>query len=130
MGVQVDPPFVEYSHPTTEPLLPLKVNVPLFVFGQAVVTAGDTVPPTDAGAIVIVTAEEFAAMQLPLFTTALKYVVVVNAPIEAAGKVVLAIAISVTEDEKSDTVDFCHFTTLPTLPAKVSAAGVLPVQIV
>src|SRR5947207_2233909 len=79
---------------------------------------------------VTVASPELAAAHTPLCTTALKYVVVVNAPIAAPVNVAEVLAISVTADKKSLTVDFCHFVTLPVLPDNVKSAGVLPLQIV
>jgi hypothetical protein len=44
--------------------------------------------------------------------------------------VVVVFARSVTEAEKSLTVDFCHLTTDPDCPLSVRSFGVLPLQIV
>jgi hypothetical protein len=60
----------EDSQPVTLPVFPVKLTVPPFSPEQ---TVDDplTVPPTLTGVTVIVTEEEFADAQLPLFTTAL-----------------------------------------------------------
>ena len=42
--------------------------------------------------------------------------------------VVTGFVISVTDEEKSANVDFCHLTTFPVLPSNTRSAGVLPLQ--
>ena len=77
----------------------------------------------------IKTEAELATAQVPFWTTALKYVEAVNAPIERAGSVVAVFAISVGV-KKVELGDFCHFTTDPVFPDKDKAFGVIPEQIV
>ena len=45
-------------------------------------------------------------------------------------RVVVVFAISVTDEEKSLTVDFCHLTTDPVFPDSVKSFGELPLQMV
>ena len=82
---------------------------------------------------VIVANPEFAEAHTPFCTTALKYVVTVNAPIVAPLNVVEVFAISTVASGplagKVEAVDFCHFVTPPVLRDKVKSAGVVPEQI-
>jgi hypothetical protein len=55
----VVPPFVEDSHLMTDPVCPLSVIVPEAEPVHAVVTAGESVPPTDSGLTVTVTVIQF-----------------------------------------------------------------------
>ena len=48
----------------------------------------------------------------------------------APDSVVVVLEISVTLEEKSATVDFCHFVTLPVSPLRLRPAGVLPLHMV
>jgi hypothetical protein len=57
IAVQVNPPFEEESHLRIVPKYPDTVNVPVPEFGQAVVRAGDIVPPKGAGVRVSVLVE-------------------------------------------------------------------------
>ncbi len=63
--VQVEPPFVEYSHLTTLPVWPDKVNVPLLV-PEHIAVLVPTVPPTDTALMVSVAAAELADAHTPL----------------------------------------------------------------
>ena len=63
--VHVAPPLVEDSHLITPAEFPLKVNVPLFELGHAVVSAGEMVPPEGIGFTVTVT-EAVLVQPLPL----------------------------------------------------------------
>ena len=51
-------------------------------------------------------------------------------PMVALDSVVDVLAMVVTLEEKSETVDFSHRITLPVLPARVKSAGAVPAQIV
>ena len=65
---------MEDSHLITEPVCPLKASVPLLAPVQTdALDATD--PPTEPPLMVIIAAEEFAASQAPLLTTALYRVV-------------------------------------------------------
>ena len=77
IGIQVNPPSVEYSHRITLPICPLNVSTPLLVGAQTVAAAGATVPPAEFGITVIVAGDEDSAGQAPLCTIAL-YIVVVT----------------------------------------------------
>jgi hypothetical protein len=65
IGVQLVPPLVEDSQRITLPVFPLKVNVPLLLPEHTAASAL-TVPPTETGSTVIVAADEFAELQIPL----------------------------------------------------------------
>jgi hypothetical protein len=66
-------------HFNTDPVWPLTVKVPLAEPSQ-MVEPPLTLPPTDATSTVTVVAAELAAAHVPLWTTALNWVVCVNAP--------------------------------------------------
>ena len=68
MLVQLLPPLFEYSHRITFPVFPARVMVPLPDPEQAEVIAGETVPPIDAGLILIVPDNE-ALTQGPVVVT-------------------------------------------------------------
>ena len=68
--LQVLPPFVEDSQRTIVPILPDKVSVPLLLAAQTE-TLEERVPGTVAGSTVIDAGLAFAALQMPLCTTAL-----------------------------------------------------------
>ena len=74
ISLQVVPPSTDDCHFTTLPVLPDKVSVPLLEPVQTEVDE-DTVPPTDTGSTVMVTAAVFSEEQTPLFTTARYWVV-------------------------------------------------------
>lgn len=67
---QVDPPSVDNSHLTTEPVSPDSVRLPEFD-PEHTLALGETLPPTLTLSIVMVATEEVAAEQVPLLTTAL-----------------------------------------------------------
>ena len=101
------------------PVCPVKVIVvpnPEHIVGLVAVA----VPPAEAGITVIITVLDVAWEQTPLFTTALYYVVCVNAPGEYVDEVAPEIFVKV---ELS--VDDCHWT-LPVYPAKVNTVGEFP----
>ena len=64
---------------------------------------------------------------MPLFTTALKYVVEVKVPIVAPVKVVVVLAI-VVGVVKAASEERCHATTAPVCPDKFKFAGLVPEQ--
>ena len=70
--------------------------------------------------------DELASAHSPLFTTALKKVVVVNGP-DVKVFVVLAMVVTVV---KAAEVELSHLTTLPVLPVNVNTPDVPPAQIV
>lgn len=67
----------------------------------------------------IFTEEELVASHTPLFTMARIQVSCVTVPTLEPGSVVVVLLMSVTPELKVDEVDFCHFTTDPTLPLSV-----------
>ena len=69
----------ELCHFITLPVLPVKVNTPLVLPVQTAVPP-PTEPPTVVGLTVTVVEDELATAQLPLWTTALNWVVCDNAP--------------------------------------------------
>ena len=70
MVVHVVNGLTEYSQLIIEPVFPDKVNVPL-VDPVHIVEPPLTLPPTELGITVTVTADEFALEHVPLCTTAL-----------------------------------------------------------
>jgi|SRR5690348_14830437 len=83
------PPFIDDSHLTTEPPLPLNVNVAVAEFAQAVVTCGEIEPPLGAALTVTVTVVVFVHPFAPVPVTV--YVVVVTG---------LAVTVAPTVDDK------------------------------
>jgi hypothetical protein len=83
-------------------------------FLQTVEGADTLMLAVGIGRTVIVVTDELSTEQVPLFTTALKYVSAVR-------------SIGVVKT-KSD--DFCHFTIMPVLPVKLISADKVPEQIV
>lgn len=71
--------LTELCHFTTIPVLPDNVSSPLELPEQTEVPP-ETDPPAEAGSTVTVVAAELAEAQLPLWTTALNWVVCVNTP--------------------------------------------------
>jgi hypothetical protein len=104
---QVEPPSVEYSHLTTEPVCPLRVRtvllVPVHTFTPPV-----TDPPTVAGSTVTVASAELAEEHTPLVITARYFVVAVKS---VAVRVVVVFAMSTGVTQLS--VDDCHFVMVP-----------------
>jgi hypothetical protein len=79
MSFQVVNGETELCHLITVPVWPAKVRSPL-VLPEHTLAAPVTVPPTEVGSTVTVVVFELAAVQVPLCTTALNWVVWVNAP--------------------------------------------------
>ena len=79
MSDQVVPASIDDCHLVTVPVCPESVNNALVLPEQMVVPPA-TLPPTEVGLTVTVVADELAALQTPLVTTALNWVVCVNAP--------------------------------------------------
>jgi hypothetical protein len=79
MSLQVLYGETELCHFTTVPVWPAKVSVPL-VLPMQTLAAPVTAPPTDVGSTVTVVGAEVDVEQLPLWTTALNFVVSASAP--------------------------------------------------
>lgn len=71
--------LTELCHFTTVPVLPDKVSKPL-VLPEQIVDPPETLPPAETGSTVTAAGAEFAVAQLPLWTTALNWVVCINEP--------------------------------------------------
>ena len=94
-------------------MLPESVRSPL-VLPEQIVEPPVTMPPTVVGLTVTVVASEFFALHSPLFTTALNWVVAVNASDEYV--VVVAPEISVHGSDPS--AELCHYGIHRFLPVK------------
>jgi hypothetical protein len=99
----------ELSHLTTVPLFPERVSKPLVLPLQTVVPPV-TLPGYVVGSTVTIVAAEFATKQLPLWTTALNWVVCVNAPeVYIVRPAVEGMVVTVLKPS----VELCHSSTFP-----------------
>jgi hypothetical protein len=120
--VQVVNGLTELSQRTTEPVCPLKVNVPL-VDPEQIVAPPLTLPPTEVGDTVTVVAVAVSGVQEALCTSARNCVVCVNAP-EVYVVVVLEIVVQVVNGDTA----LSQLTTEPVCPLKVNVPLVEPEQ--
>jgi hypothetical protein len=124
MVVHEEPPFVEYSHLTTLPVLLVKLRVAPLEPEQTVAFEF-TVPPTETGFTVIVTEVEFAEVQTPLWTNALPNVVCVRL-LNDCEVVVFTISVQFVPPS----TEYCHFKTFPVCPVKLTVPLLVPEQTV
>ena len=82
------------------------------------------VPPTTAGSTFTVAAAEKSSAQMPLLTTALNLVVLVNT------FEIVAVVTAISVQLAPPSIEYCHFVIVPIWPLSVSMPLLLPEQMV
>ncbi len=124
ISVQEEKGSIEDCHLTIVPVRAPNVNKPL-VLPEQMIVPPVTRPGAVVGFTVTVTGDELAEAQVPLLTTA-RYCVVA---VKLVAVIVVVVLVTSSRVDQS-LVEYCHFSTRPTLPTRVNSVLLVTLQTV